>query len=37
MKAYTLEDIYDWNIDPIAIEYLKITFDLEDKVEKAEI
>lgn len=34
---YGLEDIYRENIDPIAIEYLKINFDSENKVEKAEI
>jgi hypothetical protein len=34
---YELEQIYGSNIDPIAIEYLKITFDNADKVEKAEI
>lgn len=34
---YGLIDIYGRNIDPIAIEYLKITFDAENKVEKAEI
>ena len=34
---YDLEDIWGRNIDPIAIEYLKITFNGEDKVEKAEI
>ena len=34
---YELEGIYGWNIDPIAIEYLKITFDVENKVGKAEI
>ncbi|HEX9960614.1 MAG TPA: hypothetical protein VGB00_06770 [Pyrinomonadaceae bacterium] len=34
---YELEQIYGSNIDPIAIESLKITFDSVDKVEKAEI
>lgn len=34
---YELEQIYSLNIDPIAIEYLKLTFDKENKVEKAEI
>lgn len=34
---YGLEAIWGWNIDPIAIEYLKIYFDSENKVEKAEI
>lgn len=34
---YGLEEIYGYNIDPIAIEYLKITFDSKNKVEKAEI
>lgn len=34
---YELEAIWGRNIDPIAIEYLKITFNSEDKVEKAEI
>jgi hypothetical protein len=34
---YSLEDIYGRNIDPIAIEYLKLIFNGEDKVEKAEI
>ena len=35
--SYELESIWSWNIDPIAIEQLKITFDSENKVEKAEI
>lgn len=34
---YGLEEIYGWNIDPVAIEYLKITFNSEDRCEKAEI
>ena len=34
---YELEQIYGTNIDPIAIEYLVVTFDNEDKVEKTEI
>lgn len=34
---YALEAIWGRNIDPIAIEYLKITFNGEDKVEKTEI
>lgn len=36
IKTYELESIYAV-IDPIAIEYLKIYFDSENKVEKAEI
>lgn len=34
---YGLEDIWGSNIDPIAIEYLRLTFNEKDKVEKAEI
>lgn len=34
---YELDVIWRENIDPIAIEYLKINFNSENKVEKAEI
>lgn len=34
---YKLEEIYGSNIDPIAIEYLKITFNAKNIVENAEI
>ncbi len=34
--SYTLEEEF-WIIDPVSIEWLEITFNQEDKVEKAEI
>ena len=37
VSSYKLEEIYAENIDPIAYEVLNITFDDNEKVEKAEI
>ncbi len=34
---YTVEEDFGWDIDPVYIEWLEITFNQENKVEKTEI